>query len=230
MSSSSVTSLEERGLFWWHGGTIPEKKFAPDAAVLGLLSIGDDGMATLVLDGHMPSDKGASAGLSQDQNELKDKTIEGKLIDGGKCVLLLGLTRHGGSFRSNNLSQDGYRSTCCLISNVMFPALNKATLFRTLKIDLAGYEGWLRLGSIKSTRTESSISVQYNESNSVNFQMDEGALSIVYDILGPITGYHQDDHLSLKEKAFLVFRPQAPMTLDKMRQLFRSLEEARYDP
>lgn len=173
----------------------------------------------------MPSDEGAWAVLSRDPNELKDKSIEGKFIDGGKSVLLLDLMRHGGSFRSNNLSQDGYRSTCCLISDVMFPTINKETLFRTLKIDLSGYEGWLRLGSVKSTRTESTISIQYNENDAVNFQMDEGALSIVYDILGPIMGYHQDDQLSLKEKAFLVFRPQAPMTLDKMRQQFRSLED-----
>jgi hypothetical protein len=173
----------------------------------------------------MPSEKGAWAVLSQDPNELKDKTIVGKFIDGGKNVLLLDLVRYGGRFRSNNLSQDGYRATYCLISNVTFPTLSKTTLFSALKIDLTGYEGWLRLGSINSVRTESSISVQYNKSDTVICQMDEGSLSIVYDILGPMMGSHQDDRLSLNEKAFLVFRPQVPITLDEMRRQFRSLED-----
>lgn len=173
----------------------------------------------------MPSEKGAWAVLSLDPTELKGKAIEGKFIESGKHVLLLDLVRHGVRFRTNNLSQDGYRATHCLVSAEIFAAMSEDTLFNSLKIDLAGYEGWLRLGSINWVRTESTISVEYNKGNSVSFEIDEGVLSIVYEILGPMLGSHRDDHLSLNEKAFLVFRPKAPTPLGGMRRQFRTFED-----
>jgi hypothetical protein len=65
---STVLTLEQRGLFWWHGEPIPEKNFAPETAVLGLLSIDENGISTLILDGYMPNDGGAWALLRATRN------------------------------------------------------------------------------------------------------------------------------------------------------------------
>jgi hypothetical protein len=220
-----VTVLEERGLFWWHGEPVPDTQFAADASVQGLLSITDDGSSTLALDGCLPSDKRAWAVLSRDPQELKGKLIEGILISSGKHVLLLDLARHGGYFRSNNVSQDGFRAIHCLITDKKFPPLADATLFNSLDIDLAGYEAWLRLGSINSVRTESTITVEYQKKDTVKFDIDEGRVFIKYAVLGPMLGSHRDDILSLKEKAYLVYSPNTPLSLDEMRHKFRSLED-----
>ena len=220
-----MTILEERGLFWWHGEPVPDTQFAADASVLGLLSIGDDGVATLALDGCLPSDKGPMAVLSRGPRELKGKLIEGILSTSGKHVLLVDLARHGGHFSTNNLSKEGYRAIHCLVNYFKFPPINNNVLFSTLEIDLTGYEAWLRLGSINSVRTESTISVEYRKSDPVNFEIDEGRLSIEYDILGPMMGSYRNDSLSLKEKASLVYNPKTPMTLDGMRRQFRSFED-----
>ena len=117
----TMTILEERGLFWWHSEPVPDTRFAPDASALGLLSIGDDGVATLLLDGFLPSDKGQWAVLSQDPRELKGKLIEGILIGTRKRVLLIDLIRHGGIFRTNSLSQDGFRSNSLLSERQLVP-------------------------------------------------------------------------------------------------------------
>ena len=135
-----MTILEERGLFWWHGEPVPVKQFAPDASVLGLLTIDDDGFATLVLDGCMPSEKGPMAVLSTDPKELKGKLIEGNLSTSGKHVLLADLAKYGGQFRSNNLSQDGYRANHCLVGYSQFPLITDSSLFGILDIDLTGLE------------------------------------------------------------------------------------------
>ena len=135
---STVPTFEQRGLFWWHGEPIPDRLFAPEDAVLGLLSIDENGIATLILDGYMPNDNGAWALLSQEPDELKGKTIEGKLVESGKHILLLDLVRYGVHFRSNNLSQDGYRASNCLVSPLAFPILSADTLFSALTIDSKG--------------------------------------------------------------------------------------------
>ena len=220
-----MTILEERGLFWWHSEPVPDTRFAPDASALGLLSIGDDGVATLLLDGFLPSDKGQWAVLSQDPRELKGKLIEGILIGTRKRVLLIDLIRHGGIFRTNSLSQDGFRSTHCLVSDSSFPPISDDVLFSAVEIDLTGYEAWLRLGSINSVRTESSISVEYRKSDPITFEFEDGQVSIDYKLLGPIIGSHRGDSLSLNEKASLVYRPKTSMSLEGMRRQLRSLED-----
>ena len=80
--------FEERGLFWWHGEPIPDLRFAPDAAVPGLLSIADEGFADLILDGCLPTDQGTFAMLPQNRLELKDKCIEGILTLNNRHILL----------------------------------------------------------------------------------------------------------------------------------------------
>ena len=220
-----MTILEERGLFWWHGEPVPDRKFAPDASVLGLLTIDDDGLATLALDGCMPSEKGPMAVLSRDPEELKGKLIEGNLSTSGKHILLADLAKRGGTFRSNNLSQEGYRAIHCLASYSAFPPINDNSLFNVLKIDLTGLEGWLRLGSIETVRTESTIDVSYRRRDPVIYEIDEGRLIVEYDILGPRSGRSRDNTLSLTEKASLVYCPKSPMNLEAMRQQFRELED-----
>jgi hypothetical protein len=100
----TMSILEERGLFWWHGEPISDKHFAPEASVLGLLRIDDEGVATLELDGDLPSDQGPFGVLSRNPEALKGRLIEGLLSTSGKHVLLIELGRYGGSFSSNNLS------------------------------------------------------------------------------------------------------------------------------
>jgi CRISPR associated protein Cas1/ApeA N-terminal domain 1 len=128
-----MSILEERGLFWWHGEPIPDKHFAPEASVLGLLKIGDEGVATLELDGDLPGNEGTFGVLSRDRETLKGKLIEGLLSTSAKHVLLIELQRYGGSFSSNNLSHGGYRSTHCLINCLYFPAIDEISLFTSLE-------------------------------------------------------------------------------------------------
>jgi hypothetical protein len=221
----AMTILEERGLFWWHGEPFPDTHFAPDAAVLGLLTIDDDGLATLVLDGCLPSAKGRWAALSTDPGELKGKHIEGNLSTSGKHVLMADLVRHGGRFRSNNLSQEGYRAIHCLVSFSRFPKIGADSLFHSLKIDLKGHEAWLRLGSIEILRTDKTMTATYNKNEPIVYEIDEGTLAVEYGVLGPIRGKSKDHMLDLEEKAFLVYNPKVGLTLNYLRRRFREFED-----
>jgi hypothetical protein len=98
-----MTVLEERGLFWWHHEPIPEKQFAPNSAVSGLLKIDKDGLITLELEGYLSADK-MSVMLQGEDANLADKRIEGILKTTGKHVLLVALRKHGGRYNQNNMS------------------------------------------------------------------------------------------------------------------------------
>jgi hypothetical protein len=185
--------FEERGLFWWHEECIPDGKFAPDAAVPGLLSIADEGFADLNLDGRLPTDQGTFAMLFHNHLELRGKCIEGILTLSNRHILLSDLIRRGGRFNSSNLSQDGFRATHCLVSNLKFPFIDENDSFERLTIDLSGYEAWLRLSSINFTRKDTTISIEYQKNDPVIFETDEGRVVIRYEIFGPIKGSREDE-------------------------------------
>jgi hypothetical protein len=220
-----MSILEERGLFWWHGESISDKHFAPEASVLGLLRIDDEGVATLELDGDLPSDQGPFGVLYRNPEALKGRLIEGLLSTSGKHVLLIELQRYGGSFSSGNLSHGGYRSTHCLIGYLYFPEIDELSLFNSLEVDLTGYEEWLWLNSIKTVTTDSTISVEYQKPDSVIYAVDEGTITIEYHVSGAVNGRWLDHKLSLTEKAVLVYNFNTRLNLEQMRQKFREIED-----
>ena len=153
--------LEERGLFWWHGEPLEEKHFAPESSVFGLLKIDDDGIATLYLDGDLLCEHGSLDVLSPNYAFLKDKSIEGLLSTSRKHVLLIDLRRSGGVFNSNNVSHGGYRASHCLVSYTQFPPLTDQALIFSIELELIGYEEWLWLNSIETTRAFSAHVASY---------------------------------------------------------------------
>ena len=220
-----MSVLEERGLFWWHGEPISDKHFAPEASVLGLLRIDDDGVATLELDGDLPNNEGPFGVISRNPKVLKGRLIEGLLSTSGKHILLIELQRYRGSFSSNNLSHGGYRSTHCLVGYLYFPELGERSLFTSLEVDLTGFEEWLWLNSIETAATENSVSVEYRKPVSMVYVVDEGTITIEYDIAGAGTGRWSDHSLSLTEKAVLIYTSKTNLTLEQMQIKFRTLED-----
>jgi hypothetical protein len=140
-------------------------------------------------------------------------------------VLLIELHRYGGTFSSHNLSHGGYRSTHCLINYSYFPAIDELYLFNSLEIDLAGYEEWLWLNSIKTSATEKTISVEYIRRDPLVYEIDEGTVTIEYHVSGVGEGKWLDRNISLSESASLVYDPKVDLTLLQMRQKARELED-----
>ena len=141
--------FEERGLFWWADEAVPEKQFAPDSCVAGLLIIGDDGRTRLELDGYFPSKHGPMTPMMR-RGQLIDKDIQGLLKTSNKRVLLSGLTGGGGQFSTNGLSYERYIAGQCLVADG-FAKPPATCAFKELIVPLAGFEEWLRLAAIKVT-------------------------------------------------------------------------------
>jgi hypothetical protein len=222
-----VTILDERGLFWWHHEPIPERQFAPDSYVPGLLRIDDDGRITLELDGRLPSDKGLMSVLPsfQDAAELNDKLIQGILKGSNKHVLLSDLTKDGGHFSTRGISYEEYIAMNCLVGDHSLPTMAEEILYEALDVDLAGFEEWFRLGSIVVNRTKSTLSANYEQDKGIACDVDNGKIAVEFLLYGPYPGMRRSNKLELKEAISLSLILKKPVTLDQMRTELGVLED-----
>ncbi|WKZ83956.1 hypothetical protein N5B55_09155 [Ralstonia pickettii] len=221
--------LEERGVFWWHDTPVPPNHFAPDSCVVGTLTIEEHGAAYLELDGYFAtSEAGPMSVLSARGEEYPwEKGIQGKLKASGRNVLLLGLRSHGGRFSSNGISHEGFAASHCLVTDRSFPRADRALKFSTLDVELTGLEEWLRLGNIEVKRYRHRISAKHQLPKADVYQLDDGTLTMRYDIMGPIPGrfVHRMDKLELTESVSLQFKPNRARALLEMRDEYARLQE-----
>ena len=218
--------LEERGYFWWHDEPTPKGHFAPESSVTGVLKIDERGKVELELDGILPSDEGPFAPFLSDRKSFPpDKSIQGILKSSNKFALLLGLIRNGGQLKSRGISYEKYDAMNCLVGSGPFPQTNKPLRFHKLQFHLKGFEEWLRLGSIETNRTKSSISAKYKIPKNITYPLDDGALSIKYDISGPYLGKQRMHSLALSEEASICYAPKQSTLLEEMKTLYGLMED-----
>ena len=219
LRSLQMTVLEERGVFWWHHEPIPENCFAPQSSVPGLLKIADDGAITLDLDGYLASDKGAWSVLS-DMGECKGKIIEGILRVTDRRVILLDLARHGGRFATKGLSYSGYQAAHCLVSVPQLPERIAEFSFQELDMDLAGLEGWLRLGSSEVSATSSTISVNHQKRDDIVYNVEGGKIALKFHVQGTGLSDGRKSYVEIRDKASLTYMPGSPLGLTDVQMKF----------
>ncbi|UVO30180.1 HEPN domain-containing protein [Bradyrhizobium arachidis] len=220
-----MAALEERGLFWWHHELLPERHFAPDTSVSGLLKIDEEGRIKLELDGRLHTDKGPMSVLDHAGADLEGRRIEGILKGSNKRVLLFDLMKHGGQFSSNGLSFEGYLAMHCLIGEHPLPRTDGPMRFGEFEIDLTGLEEWMRLGSIEISRTETTISAVHERQSNIEYAMAGGKLALNYQIYGPFLGKHRNRKVELREAAVLRRTLAEPRPLDDLRMEFGLFED-----
>jgi hypothetical protein len=215
--------LEERGLFWWADEAIPEKQFAPDSCIPGLLVIGDDGQTRLELDGYFPSEHGPMTPMMRG-GRLIDKHIQGLLKTSKKRVLLTGLTGDGGQFSTNSMSYERYIAGRCQVANGL-AKLPVTDSFNEIIVPLAGFEEWLRLSAIKVTSSKRMVSVKYNRPKNAVYSTAEGKLSIHFESAVDSPGTVVETAVSLRQTASAAFRFIKPLALDELIAHYKLLED-----
>jgi len=152
--------LEDRGIFWWNDERVPATHFAPDGSVGGRLTIEEDGEIRLDLDDVMPSGRHPLEYLLDKGNPV-ERNIQGLLATAGH-VLLLNAFRNGTTVRTHNVSKEQYFVQQCLVSDERFKRDGKAPLsFRSVEVDLAGFEDWMWLQSIRVERRKNTLRARY---------------------------------------------------------------------
>ena len=147
----------------------------------------------------------AALGTSNDA-QLKTRQIRGLLRDSNKRVLLCNLTRRGGHFATSNISYEGFHAAQCLVGDQGLPAKTQNISFAYIDVDLKGFEDWLRLGSLFTTRSKVALHTKYHHPKQVDYALEAGNLSFVYDLYGPYLGKSRHDTLNIREAATIRFK------------------------
>jgi len=215
--------LEERGLFWWADEAVPEKQFAPDSCIAGLLIIGDDGQTRLDLDGYFPGRDGPMTPMIR-RGQLINKDIQGLLKTSNKRVLLTGLTGNGGQSSTNGMSYERYIAGQCLVADglVKRPATRA---FKEIIVPLTGFEEWLRLAAIKVTSSNRMVSIKYKRPKDAVYPTADGKLSIHFESAGDSSGAVFGTALSLKETASAALRFTKSLAIKDLIAQYQLLED-----
>ncbi len=214
--------IEGRGLFWWGDDPIPEEQFAPKSCVSGLLTIDNDGSSSLELDGYLPSEHGPMALMVQSELPA-DKCIRGLFKGSGQHILLVGLVRSGGQMQSNGISYERYIAFTCLVSE-SGPVAAKLS-FKQLIVALSGYEEWLGLRALKVVRTRRTVSAKYKRPKRLHYHLNDGSLSIAFELDGQYSGNLFSNKVSMKETASASLRFAKPLDLDRIKTQYQHLED-----
>jgi hypothetical protein len=214
--------LEERGLFWWQDEPIPDRQYAPNSSVAGLIKIEDDGRITLELDSYLPSEHGPISALTGDRKQL-DKCIQGILKGTNRRILLLSVIRSGGRFSSSGISFERFMAVHCLVAEQRHA--DAAPKFDTLEVPLGGFEGWLRLGSIELSKSDTGISAKYTELKEAAYEFEDGELSINFNAETETSGIPGTNTFSLKESASIRLRSKSELSLDDLKSQYGLLED-----
>jgi hypothetical protein len=218
--------LEDRGLFWWNDQRIPKGAFAPSSAVGGTLKVEESGSIRLELDGYLPTGKHPLVSILGWAGQPITKSIQGILKGDAGYVLLTHVANNGGSFKSKGISYEVYMALNCLVSKTAFrPDHLKPLSFRSIKMELAGFEDWLWMGAIKIKRSKSTLTAKYRRERDAHFRTKFGKLSIEYDMEGPYWGNSTSRKLSLKESASIRFSPGTKVNLEECQKYYQITEE-----
>jgi hypothetical protein len=217
--------IEEHGHFWWGDEVIPEGAYAPPTAVTGIFRIGNDGEISLELNAFLPGAPDTMSSLLRVTNyTVIDRCIQGILKESGKRVLLLGVIRNGSRFSSYSISYETYRASNALVGDRAFPNDTRNLQFRSLSVDLVGFEEWLFLGSIFTERTDDSLSTRYEQPTPNIYTIDDAQLAIRYELHPPYTG-HRDHSIALNERAMLIYTPPRKPTIEDMKHYYGMLQD-----
>jgi hypothetical protein len=219
-----MTVVEERGLFWWSDEPVPERFFAPEGSISGLLTIDDDGRIILELDGYFANEHGPW-GLLTGQGVTLKRNIFGVLKTSNSRVLLIGVIVSGGQVRSAGMSYQRFAATDCLVGDSNLHEAQEALLFNSFEVDLTGFDAWFWFRSINVSRTDDGITAEWRRPEPAVYQLDDEKLTFEFDVAGSIPYGTRADEIALKERASVRMSLANKETLEQWRDRFRLLED-----
>lgn len=216
---------KEVGYFWWRHEPIAEGEIAPATAVAGELTVTAEGQIRLDLHGFLPSDDHPMSRMLGGTGEAVPD-IQGRLKSRSEHVLLNDVFTLGGRAAFGGISYESYGADICLIGTNPFPQVEDELAFDGLSIPLAGYEDWLCLSSIETYRTKQTLKLKHKMKRSISYALDGGgALSLDFDLFGPVFGKVVRHSVEVKEEFSLTYLPGKKTSVKALRKAYLSISD-----
>jgi hypothetical protein len=224
-----MATLQERGFFWWfeEHGTVANSK---PPSVPGLLTISDEGSISLETEGALSEEM-----VRPDWREpwIISGRVTGQLASSSKWILLDELERTDFPVPPDSPQKQSFSAKICIQRDSEFPVKTCQEEAIALRIEMEGFEDWLRLGSILVERdydTDEGVrraELSYTE-HEIQSETTEGVLSVESITTGLpfyFLGKHPESDLRIKQNFYLVFTPKHADSWVSLRYTFTLLED-----
>ncbi|MDO4235644.1 HEPN domain-containing protein [Pseudomonas sp.] len=210
--------IQEHGYFWWSTEKVPDEHFAPEKAVPGYLEIADNGTVKLELHGFLSEDDHPIAALFA-PSPLDGKAIQGILKASNNNVLLLDLESDGGRASAGGISHQNFRAWRALVgrNRIEYKQNLCASGF---SVDLKGYEDWLGLGNISSTRTRRSVTAKAKPLTKHSYTLKSSKVKLKFLLKGNVFSLKRLRTLTIEEYAELEYSFNQDVSIDALQEKF----------
>lgn len=220
--------LESDGYFWWDTTPVPKGHFAPSDAVSGRLSIYDDGLANLDLNGLLTSASESLINLLHPSQKFeKDRFILGILKTGSRRVILGGLRSNGTTHSNVGVSHQKFESRECVVTDGSTTQNLSPNRFRSLSAPLEGFEDWVGTGSIEIKKRRGGLSATYRRPPDSVYAVDGASLVVEHVALAPVPWSDPTivREIVIRQRSFLTLRMKTNKTIGELYESFRLLED-----
>lgn len=205
--------IKEDGLFWWADEEIPERHFAPEGAINGVLTISDEGRIDIELHGQLPLEKGKT-GFHREEIPEK-KMIAGILKGARKYVIAESINRNGSIISTNGISYDRFMAMRCLILNKLPKSVPKV---RSIYLSLSGYEEWLGTDRFPAQLGQKKLTITRRPRRQINATSDVGRIRVEHNLETFSQEIDGSKGLFIKESSRLIFSPIKSLHTDDAAQ------------
>nr|WP_314548037.1 HEPN domain-containing protein [uncultured Pseudomonas sp.] len=217
--------IKESGYFWWRNEPMPEDDIVPESAVAGDLIISEDGQISLELHGYLPSADHPMSRIFEGAGNLCPH-IEGRLKNTSEHVLLMDVYTQGGKASFGGISFENYGATSCLIGSQPLPIAKGEIKFDGLSIPLTGFEDWLGLRSIETSRTKRKLVAVHKTRKDIKYTLeDSSAITIKFDLLAPMLGKQKNYEVNISEKVSFDYLSKTKKTSSELKKYFLSISD-----
>jgi hypothetical protein len=212
--------VNERGYFWWAETPIPDNAFAPAEHLAGGLWIDRQGTIRLTLDGVLPRNSGRLGAIFP--VDFAERSIFGRLRD-GRHLRLDDLDQDGATVKADAPSTESFRARTAMLARRRFRS-SKPVIIAELELDLGEYTDWFGKPGIEYNEKRGRVSVRYRPPPHLKWVSDAARLTLERGVVRP-AGSGSRSKLELKEFAFLRYKPQQNLHVDRAMETALRLEE-----
>lgn len=212
--------LEERGLFWWAGVTIPAGSYAPDSAIPGTLKVAQNGQTILELDRFLPREQGPPAARS---NNFSACALVGILKQSGSYVRLEDLEPGGFRISDHLPSFESFRAFTCFRSDKPVRGERHLRCCTSIEIGLDGFEPWLDLENRPIRQSRIGMTFRWTRRRKRSYDLTSGRMTVTHELT-----HDSDDQqstITLRQSGKLTYKPRIKMSLDDAKDIVRRLED-----
>lgn len=171
-----MDALYDQGMFW----LVADKKVnfhIPEDTVSGNLSVSEEGVVSLVLNGVFRRDKRPD---DRDDDELlQGQVVLGVLKGGSKRVILMGLSRGSWRYAFGGFSYEEYRAKYCLAGGLREISDIFNVKVSGLSIDLSSYQDWLGYEFFSPSKSSGQHSVDVKLPRKIEAKVAENVRLVV---------------------------------------------------